>query len=542
MADVPLTREDIHELQRLSPFELKDKLRELAGEHEARTAFHLLNAGRGNPNFTAPVPREAFFRLGLFGLTECRADVEWDPELVGVPQRDGIAERYRGWLDAHAGEGGVDLLRRLLDWGVDVAGYDADAFVWELTDSVIGDHYPAPDRMLHHAEDVVRRYLVRELGAGLAAGGSLDLFAVEGGTAAICYVLDSLLANRLLRHGDRVAVMTPIFTPYLEIAELDEFGFDLVRIRADGTLADGTRTWQFPDAEIDKLRDPSVRALLCVNPTNPASVRVEQPTLHRIADIVATANPDLIVVTDDVYGTFVDGFTSLAALVPRNSVLVYSFSKYFGATGWRLGVVATHEHTHLDTLLAALPAADKAALDRRYGSLSLHPRRLKFIDRVVAESRKVALNHTAGLAQPQQLMMLLFAASALLDDDDHYRDQVRALIGRRLDGLLGGMRIRLVDDPNRVGYYIELDMLGYARQHYGDEFVQFLRTTYEPTDMLFRLARETGVVALDGGGFEGPEWSIRLSIANLRDFQYTQIGRSVRQVAEEYLDEWQRSR
>jgi aspartate 4-decarboxylase len=285
-----------------------------------------------------------------------------------------------------------------------------------------------------------------------------------------------------------------------------------------------------------------VRALLCVNPTNPASVTVAEPTLARIADIVATDNPNLIVVTDDVYGTFIDGFRSLASIVPRNSVLVYSYSKYFGATGWRLGVVATHEHTVLDELLAALPETDKQALDRRYGTLTLQPRTIKFIDRVVADSRHVALNHTAGLSQPQQLMMLLFSAYCLLDREDHYKGQAQALIHRRLDDLLGGMRIRLVEDANRVGYYIELDMLGYAAQHFGPGFVAFLEANYEPTDMLFRLARETGVIALNGGGFDAPEWSIRLSIANLRDFQYAEIGRSIRTVAEEYLAEWHRSR
>lgn len=530
-----LRRADLRELARLSPFELKDKLAELAGEHERRTAYALLNAGRGNPNFVAPTPRAAFLRLGFFALDECRRTVEWDPELVGVPQKDGIAGRFRTWLAAHRGESGVDLLARLLDWGEQVAGYEPDSFVWELADSAVGDHYPEPDRMLRHAEDVVRRFLRREMGADI---GPVELFAVEGGTAAICYVLDSLVTNRLLRPGDRVAVMTPIFTPYLEIAGLDRFRFEQVPVRAEGTLADGTRTWQYPDAEIDKLRDPSVKALLCVNPTNPTSVRIADATLERIAAAVAEDNPDLVVVTDDVYGTFIDGFRSLAALVPRNAVLVYSFSKYFGATGWRLGVVAVHPDSVLDRLIAALPEAEQAELDRRYGSLTLRPREIKFVDRLVADSRDVALNHTAGLSQPQQLMMLLFAAYGLLDEADHYKRQAQALIRRRLDDLLGGMRIRLVEDPHRVGYYIELDMLRYAEQRVGPEFVAFLEANYEPTDMLFRLAEQTGIVALGGGGFGAPPWSIRLSIANLRDYQYAQIGRSVRAVAEQYLAEW----
>ena len=52
-----VSREQIARLQTLSPFELKAELQRLAGEHESRTAFQMLNAGRGNPNFIAATPR-----------------------------------------------------------------------------------------------------------------------------------------------------------------------------------------------------------------------------------------------------------------------------------------------------------------------------------------------------------------------------------------------------------------------------------------------------------------------------------------------------
>ena len=60
-------------------------------------------------------------------------------------------------------------------------------------------------------------------------------------------------------------------------------------------------------------------------------------------------------VTDDVYGTFVPGFRSLMAEVPHNTIGVYSFSKYFGCTGWRLGVVAIHQDNIFDRAIAKLP-------------------------------------------------------------------------------------------------------------------------------------------------------------------------------------------
>lgn len=534
-----ISRDEIRQLQTLSPFELKGRLIELAGEHEAMSGFHMLNAGRGNPNFIAPTPREAFFRLGFFALEESRRTREWDPELVGVPTRAGIADRFRTWLTGHEGGPGVDLLDRTLTYGVDQLGFDADAFVWELTDSIIGDHYPTPDRMLRHNEAVVREYLIKEMCGGQAPGeGHFDLFATEGGTAAMTYLFNTLKANRLMHPGDRVAIMTPIFTPYLEITELAEFDFEQVHVKASVTTDDGLHLWQFPDAEIDKLADPTVKLLFCVNPTNPPSVRIADETLARIEAIVRDQNPDLMIITDDVYGTFIDGFRSLMAAVPHNTATVYSYSKYFGATGWRLGVIAVHSDNVFDRRLAALAEEDKQALDRRYSSLTLTPRAISFIDRLVADSRNVALNHTAGLSLPQQCQMLLLSAYCLLDTDDHYKQQAQRLIAERLGTMLEGAQVSLPDDPNRVGYYSELDFLVWAELQHGPAFRAYLEAHYEPTDTLFRLAERTGVVLLNGSGFDGPAWSVRVSLANLDDADYATIGTAIDDIANEYVEEW----
>jgi len=53
-------------------------------------------------------------------------------------------------------------------------------------------------------------------------------------------------------------------------------------------------------------------------------------------------------------------------------------------------------------------------------------------------------------------------------------------------------------------------------------------------DYLFRLAEQSGVVLMDGGGFGGPPWSIRVSLANLNDEDYAQIGNYMRKAAQQY--------
>ena len=49
---------DYSKYSKLSPFELKDSLIALAQSKRDRL---MLNAGRGNPNFLATLPRRAFF-------------------------------------------------------------------------------------------------------------------------------------------------------------------------------------------------------------------------------------------------------------------------------------------------------------------------------------------------------------------------------------------------------------------------------------------------------------------------------------------------
>ena len=224
--------------------------------------------------------------------------------------------------------------------------------------------------------------------------------------------------------------------------------------------------------------------------------------------------------------------------LPYNTLCVYSFSKYFGATGWRLAVVATAKDNLMDKLIAALPQDERDDLNARYGSLTMDVPALKFIDRMVADSRDVALNHTAGLSTPQQIMMSLFAVKCLLDKMDVYKRKMQAMIHDRLSALWTATDFTVVPDSLRVGYYSEIDMMVWARKFYGDDFAKWLRTAHNSLDVTMRLAVEKGIVVLNGSGFNGPDWSIRTSEANLDRAAYVTIGEKVREILEEYHKEY----
>jgi aspartate 4-decarboxylase len=187
-------------------------------------------------------------------------------------------------------------------------------------------------------------------------------------------------------------------------------------------------------------------------------------------------------------------------------------------------------------MIAKLPDADVKALDKRYGALTLEPRKVKFIDRIVADSRDVALNHTAGLSLPQQVMMSLFSLAEMMDTKKAYQAACKEIVQRRIHTLIDSMGLQLGPNPNFDAYYALIDFEFWARKNVGDEAVEYLKKHIHPLDLAFRLAEAYGIVLLNGGGFEAPNWSLRVSLANLPDEAYEQIGRGVRLIARGYRD------
>ncbi|WP_235602819.1 bifunctional aspartate transaminase/aspartate 4-decarboxylase [Piscirickettsia litoralis] len=439
----------------LSPFEFKDELIKKAKSNSDKI---MLNAGRGNPNFLALLPRYAFLRLNDFALKEAERGYSYLHSGLGAtPEKNGIVERFDCYAAIHRQAEGVDFLNSALSFVYDHMGISKADFLYEVTEAILGCNYPIPPRMLNYCEKVVKAYLSQELCNTTTRSESFNLFATEGGTAAMTYLFQTLKANALIKPKDKIAIITPIFSPYLEIPEIPAYNLEITHIHADEN-----QHWQIPAKELKKLEDPAIKLLCLVNPSNPPSVKISDDTLNQIQKIIQEKRPDLMIITDDVYATFSDNFTSLFSKCAHNTLCVYSFSKYFGATGWRLGTIALHEDNLFDKLLQTLPEKEKLRLDQRYASLTPEPRNVRFIDRVVADSRTVALNHTAGLSNPQQVQMTLFAISCLIDEEQMYKKSAKHLIRRRYNILYQAMGIVPDSNENSVDYYtlINLESLG----------------------------------------------------------------------------------
>lgn len=507
-------------LETLSPFELKNRLLAWA----ASGTGPVLDAGRGNPDWLALPAREAFFVLGAFACEAARAT---DPRVGMAPEAEGLQARLRAWAGHRVERDGLELLFAGLDYAGRELGVTPDRLLHALIVGVLGIRYPDPPAMLPEIEQICRAHLARVCGLRAEVAGSLRLFATEGASAGVCYVLRTLVRNGLLAPGERVAVVVPVFTPYLELLQPEAFGFELVALQADAAAG-----WQLPDAEVDKLLDPRVRLLIVVNPGNPTSVALRPETVDRITHLVATRRPDLLVLTDDVYAPLAPGYASLLSRAPRNTILVYSFSKYFGATGWRLGLLAMADDHAADAMLAARGPAQQAGCARRYAAMSEAPDALPLLARTVADSREIAFHHTAGLSTPQQVQMALFALGELLDAAGAYRDRVARLLAGRREALWRGLGEPLPRVEWGVDYYETLDVAALAARWFGEGAAERLVAQRAPLDTVVELARGHGVVVLPGRGFGAPPWTVRVSLANLPDAACEAIGREIRRVVQ----------
>ena len=534
---------DVEKYKDMSPFEVKNELIE-AAKKSAEKRKHkgkdekILNAGRGNPNFLNTTVRNAFSLLCHFSTEEANTLAQIK-DLGCRPLKKGLYEKLVHYVEIQdQSNDEVALLKNSIDYAINKYKFDKDEFVYEMVDAALGDYYPMPSRIFPCMEKIVIDYLAKVLTTdNKLPKGHYDLFATEGATAAMIYIFNSLKVNHIVEPGDSIGILTPIFSPYLEIPVLHDF--QLMEILVEGKEE---LKWQIPDSEIEKLKNPKIKAIYLVNPANPTAVALDENTIKKITHLVKNDRKDLIVLTDTVYATFVDKFHSLLQEIPENVLCVYSYSKYFGVTGWRLGVIMLHEDNVIDKMIQALPEKAHAEIHERYKTICPDPKSLKFIDRLEIDSREPALAHTGGLSCPQQALMCLFSIFELLDTQNRYKDSIHYLLRKRIKNLYNSMEEPVPEEKGNTYYYTLIDLIHVSHKKYGPAFAKHLLEERESLEYLFRLADEKLTICLPGEGFAGPKWSIRISLANLNLDDYKAIGKNIRELLHEYYEEWSKKR
>lgn len=513
----------------LGAFEVSAELLQKARHNKKGNVF--LNAGRGNPNWINTKARLAFARLIEFGVQESQRTLQ-NGDMAGSIDPQNLTQRFFDFFNSNQ-DADVFLVQSL-HYLTNKLHLKEEQVIQEWVNGVIGNDYPVPSRSLAFSEVIINHYLQSTLYHGVELAHKTDLFLTEGGTAAMCYIFNSLKENKLLKARDKIVINTPIFPPYLEIPALNDY--NLVEIQLKATEA---TNWELDPKLLDQLRDPELKAFFLVNPSNPGSKALDEQTLSALLQALKY-NPNLMIITDDVYGTFVDKFQSVYSIAPYNTLLVYSFSKLYGATGWRIGAIAAHQENVFDQLIQQADEKTKQELIQRYSAVTAQPDKMKFIDRMVADSRSIGLYHTSGLSTPQQIMSSLFALSHLINsDEDAYIQSSKQLIAKRYHALCKSLGLQEDNSSLNAKYYTLVDIYLLAEKKYGLEFAHYLQSNLPENEFLIELASRNGVVLMDGVAFGSSPGKLRISEANLKTEAYQLIGQEILALLAEYYQSFQ---
>jgi len=140
------------------------------------------------------------------------------------------------------------------------------------------------------------------------------------------------LLRVLLDAGDELLVPDPGWTGYAAIA-----GALGARVRS--YALDRGRGFALDPAAVEAALTPAARAIALNSPGNPAGAVADRDSLRRVVELAA--RHDLWVVSDEAYEAFVfeGSHTSAAAAADGPVIGVFTCSKTYAMTGWRVGWV-----------------------------------------------------------------------------------------------------------------------------------------------------------------------------------------------------------
>lgn len=190
----------------------------------------------------------------------------------------------------------------------------------------------------------------------------------------------------ILKGGEEVLIPDPTYTSYQEaIKNAGGIPKFISLCEEDG--------WSFDENKLEEKITSKTRAILFCNPNNPTGTIYNKEQLIRILEIAEKNN--LYVLSDEVYRDFIydnQDFYSIGNFSEfrKQIIYIFSFSKSYSMTGWRVGFLAAEKEltekilAHHDVLITcapvvsqwgALAAIEMADEDRDYFKNSFKERR-----------------------------------------------------------------------------------------------------------------------------------------------------------------------
>lgn len=536
----PFLKDEFTKYTNLSPFELKNTLIHLAKTNRKLDTYTtFLNAGRGNPNFFNSFVRKCYTRLqaaciditsnvqeppGISGITDLKVYPLENKEIFKkqiFKNIKGAPAREKDFIMSY-----LNYLQKSSD------NKDKNEIIHDVVLSMIGCFYPSPPQIQPHLNVVSKDFMFNLIFNNKKTKEKKDnyeYFATEGAAAGILYVFNTLHLNGLLNPGDTIAVITPIFSPYLEMPLLKRYKLKILSLEGKPN-----EEWSLSNSQLDELKDKKIKALFMVNPANPSAFSLPKRNIDKIGEIVNSVRKDLIILSDNVYAPFVNEYNSLLDSCPRNTIEVYSLSKFFGTTGWRLGIVMIRKENRLNDLIKNLSKNKKDELRNRYSITSVAPDNITFMQRLIYDSRQVCEAHVGGLSTPQQAMMALMFYYVLHDKTGVYKKQIQQILKYRMELLYSELNTKVTITNRSTNYYNLLNVPQVTENLFGKE----ARIKIEKTNFihfLFNLAKKYKTILLPGIGFGAPDFYLRVSLANLATNEYKKISKNIKSCIQDFI-------
>jgi len=189
-------------------------------------------------------------------------------------------------------------------------------------------HY-SDQRGIVELREAISHYLKKRFQVDYDA--ATEIVVTVGATEAIFSTLASII-----NPGDKIIVATPTFALYWPVIEI----FGGIPIQVD-TSADNFRlTGRHLQAVLDREGAANVKAVILNFPGNPTGVTYSRAQLQDVADVVK--QHAMYVLTDEIYAelTYGQKHTSMAELLPQQTILINGLSKSHAMTGYRIGYFA----------------------------------------------------------------------------------------------------------------------------------------------------------------------------------------------------------
>ena len=152
-----------------------------------------------------------------------------------------------------------------------------------------------------------------------------DNVLVTAGASAALQLTFALLANR----DQNILMADPGYPCNRQFLRL-------VEAQAVSIPVDHEQNYQLTAELVEQYWDEQTAGVLIASPANPTGAIIDPNELAKIAQTVARLGGALVV--DEIYHGLTYGTETPSAFsIDPNSIVINSFSKFFGMTGWRLG-------------------------------------------------------------------------------------------------------------------------------------------------------------------------------------------------------------